>query len=318
MRAIPSLDRHHLHTLVGLYQPAIPETPQVSTEGLAPALALFPSSRTAPSLDGIVLGDFVARGFSTKRWAGRPPCRSRLRPTGCADGSLPGGHGPGDRPRRGRGPRALEAVAARSLVSCGDRPRAAAPARATRPGRETSLRAWTARRADRPVRRASSPAWPSVSTRRRAGRGRWTARPRGGWPPRGRGPARPASVGQLVLDDEGVDVGALLHPVARRLDAARFEHTERAVHPPPHPVTRCDDRIHQQHERRPPTAVSRLILPPVSKRSPTGGPRVPCLLDSAPTLNHGTGSRKRPRQNFRARVRLVFRNATRGRWRARL
>ena len=62
MRAIPSLDRHHLHTLVGLYQPAVPETPRVSTEGLAPALALFPTSRTAPSLDGIVLGDFVAPG----------------------------------------------------------------------------------------------------------------------------------------------------------------------------------------------------------------------------------------------------------------
>jgi len=62
MRAIPSLDRHHLHTLVGLYQPAVPGTPRVSTEGLAPALALFPSSRTAPSLDGIVLADFVAPG----------------------------------------------------------------------------------------------------------------------------------------------------------------------------------------------------------------------------------------------------------------
>ncbi len=62
MRALPSLDRHHVHTLVGLYQPAIPETPRVSTEGLAPALALFPSSRTAPHLDGIALGDFVAPG----------------------------------------------------------------------------------------------------------------------------------------------------------------------------------------------------------------------------------------------------------------
>jgi ABC-type nitrate/sulfonate/bicarbonate transport system substrate-binding protein len=62
MRAIPSLDRRHLHTLVGLYQPAIPETPRVSVEGLAPALALFPSSRTAPSLDGIPLADFVAPG----------------------------------------------------------------------------------------------------------------------------------------------------------------------------------------------------------------------------------------------------------------
>jgi len=62
MHALPSLDRHHVHTLVGLYQPAIPETPRVSVEGLAPALALFPSSRTAPHLDGIALGDFVAPG----------------------------------------------------------------------------------------------------------------------------------------------------------------------------------------------------------------------------------------------------------------
>jgi len=62
IQVLPSLDRHHVHTLVGLYQPAIPETPRVSVEGLAPALALFPSSRTAPHLDGIVLGDFVAPG----------------------------------------------------------------------------------------------------------------------------------------------------------------------------------------------------------------------------------------------------------------
>ena len=62
MRAIPSLDRRHLHTLVGLYQPAIPETPRVSIDGLAPALALFPSSRTAPSLAGVTLTEFVAPG----------------------------------------------------------------------------------------------------------------------------------------------------------------------------------------------------------------------------------------------------------------
>jgi NitT/TauT family transport system substrate-binding protein len=60
MRALPSLERRHVHTIVGLYQPAVPETPRVSADGLAPALALFPASRKAPSLDGITLSDFVA------------------------------------------------------------------------------------------------------------------------------------------------------------------------------------------------------------------------------------------------------------------
>jgi ABC-type nitrate/sulfonate/bicarbonate transport system substrate-binding protein len=60
LRALPALERRHVHTIVGLYQPAVPETPRVSIEGLAPALALFPASRTAPSLDGVPLAAFVA------------------------------------------------------------------------------------------------------------------------------------------------------------------------------------------------------------------------------------------------------------------
>jgi ABC-type nitrate/sulfonate/bicarbonate transport system substrate-binding protein len=60
MRALPSLERRHVRTIVGLYQPAVPETPRVTADGLAPALALFPASRKAPSLDGIALGDFVS------------------------------------------------------------------------------------------------------------------------------------------------------------------------------------------------------------------------------------------------------------------
>jgi len=60
MRAIPALDRRHVHTIVGLYRPAVPETPRVDSAGLAPALALFPASRRAPSLEGVSLGDFVA------------------------------------------------------------------------------------------------------------------------------------------------------------------------------------------------------------------------------------------------------------------
>jgi ABC-type nitrate/sulfonate/bicarbonate transport system substrate-binding protein len=59
LRALPGLERRHVHTIVGIYQPAIPDTPRVSAEGLAPALTLFPASRTAPSLAGVPLADFV-------------------------------------------------------------------------------------------------------------------------------------------------------------------------------------------------------------------------------------------------------------------
>lgn len=59
MHALPALDRRHLHTILRIYQPAIPETPTIGTDGLAPALALFPASRTPPSLEGIALADYV-------------------------------------------------------------------------------------------------------------------------------------------------------------------------------------------------------------------------------------------------------------------
>lgn len=60
MRALPALERRHVHTLLGLYQPAVPADPRVTVDGLAPALALFPASRTAPTLDRVPLADFVA------------------------------------------------------------------------------------------------------------------------------------------------------------------------------------------------------------------------------------------------------------------
>jgi NitT/TauT family transport system substrate-binding protein len=59
LRALPALDRRHLHTIIGIYQPAVPDDPRVSTDGLAPALALFPASRKAPSLSGVPLAQFV-------------------------------------------------------------------------------------------------------------------------------------------------------------------------------------------------------------------------------------------------------------------
>jgi len=60
VHALPALERRHVHTILAIYRPAVPATPQVSVDGLLPALALFPASRTAPSLDGVPLADFVA------------------------------------------------------------------------------------------------------------------------------------------------------------------------------------------------------------------------------------------------------------------
>ena len=60
LQSLPALERRHVHTILAIYRPAVPATPQVSVDGLLPALALFPASRTAPSLDGVPLADFVA------------------------------------------------------------------------------------------------------------------------------------------------------------------------------------------------------------------------------------------------------------------
>jgi NitT/TauT family transport system substrate-binding protein len=84
MHALPSLDRRHLHTMLGVYQPAVPETPVVGTEGLAPALALFPASRKPPSLEGIPLADFVDPTVLAEAMgappAPRPPAARVARP----------------------------------------------------------------------------------------------------------------------------------------------------------------------------------------------------------------------------------------------
>jgi ABC-type nitrate/sulfonate/bicarbonate transport system substrate-binding protein len=88
--ALPALDRRHLHTLLGIYGPAIPETPQVAVEGLEPALALFPANKTAPSLAGVPLADFVASNLADARWSA----------TGAASTTSP----PNAPTTRGRGP----------------------------------------------------------------------------------------------------------------------------------------------------------------------------------------------------------------------
>ncbi|MGD0524627.1 MAG: ABC transporter substrate-binding protein [Polyangiaceae bacterium] len=59
LRALPSLDPRHVRTLVGLYRPAVPSDPHVRADAIPEALALFPASRSPPSLEGIALADFV-------------------------------------------------------------------------------------------------------------------------------------------------------------------------------------------------------------------------------------------------------------------
>lgn len=63
-REFPSRDRRHLEAIVGIYAPAVPESPRVSVDGLRPALSLFPATREAPKLDGIDLRMFVAPQFA--------------------------------------------------------------------------------------------------------------------------------------------------------------------------------------------------------------------------------------------------------------
>jgi hypothetical protein len=71
-RAFPSRDRHELETIVGLYEPAIPKTPDVRAEDLKPALDLYPAGMTKPSLDGIDLAAHVAPELAKRATEGDP------------------------------------------------------------------------------------------------------------------------------------------------------------------------------------------------------------------------------------------------------
>ena len=64
-------------TLVGLYEPAIPKTPEVHAEDLAPALALFPAGQPKPSLAGIPLAEHVASDIA-KEAQEKPYAKARL------------------------------------------------------------------------------------------------------------------------------------------------------------------------------------------------------------------------------------------------
>jgi ABC-type nitrate/sulfonate/bicarbonate transport system substrate-binding protein len=76
-KQMPSRDEREIATLVGLYEPAIPKTPEVRTADLAPALALFPAGQPKPDLSGVPLAQFVADDIA--RDAETPPfAKARL------------------------------------------------------------------------------------------------------------------------------------------------------------------------------------------------------------------------------------------------
>jgi sulfonate transport system substrate-binding protein len=75
VREFPKRDPRHIQAIVDLYEPAIPDTPEVTSAGFAPALALFPAGRPAPSLEGIDLEAYVAPSFALE--AAHPPTSRR-------------------------------------------------------------------------------------------------------------------------------------------------------------------------------------------------------------------------------------------------
>lgn len=64
LRSVAEVDRKHVEAIVDIYEPAVPKTPEVTVEGLRPALALYPATKLPPKLDGIDLAKFVLPGFA--------------------------------------------------------------------------------------------------------------------------------------------------------------------------------------------------------------------------------------------------------------
>jgi ABC-type nitrate/sulfonate/bicarbonate transport system substrate-binding protein len=67
---IPGLDRRLVETIVSIYEPAIPQTPEVSIEGIEIANKLFPESHPPPDLSKVNLADYIAPQFAQQAVAG--------------------------------------------------------------------------------------------------------------------------------------------------------------------------------------------------------------------------------------------------------
>lgn len=72
LQAVPGRDRQLVETIVAIYEPAVPQTPEVSVEGIEIAHKLFPESQTPPDLSKVNLADYVALQFAKEAAASRP------------------------------------------------------------------------------------------------------------------------------------------------------------------------------------------------------------------------------------------------------
>lgn len=78
VKELPARDRGELEAAVRLYEPGVPETPEVRTEDLAPALALIPESVPKPELAGLDLAPYVASDIAAAASAVDPGRRYRM------------------------------------------------------------------------------------------------------------------------------------------------------------------------------------------------------------------------------------------------
>jgi ABC-type nitrate/sulfonate/bicarbonate transport system substrate-binding protein len=71
VRELPSTKRALVETIVRIYEPAVPKTPQVSADAIEGALAMFPANKSPPDLSKIDRRDYVAPAFADN--AVKPP-----------------------------------------------------------------------------------------------------------------------------------------------------------------------------------------------------------------------------------------------------
>ena len=91
MAAIEGLDPQRLQTIIGIYESAIPQSPEVSVEGVTRVLDRYPDHRPLPDLSGIDLNSYLDPQFALQAVSGSGGDQGGPG-TGAGDGS---GRGPG-------------------------------------------------------------------------------------------------------------------------------------------------------------------------------------------------------------------------------
>jgi hypothetical protein len=68
---VKARDRPHVEKFLQIYQRAIPVNPELSVDGIAQSLRLFPASSAPPDLSGINLADYIAPSYAIEAVEGR-------------------------------------------------------------------------------------------------------------------------------------------------------------------------------------------------------------------------------------------------------